>query len=645
VGRVAADPGELRTYAGRVRGRRDDAADAVEPLARALDRFAAVLPGGLPGPVLPDLAGCLVRVGGVDDQVAVVADAFERADTPGDGRLHRIDDAHLVALGLSSIYGERRRRELRARAVDELVSLRERIAAGDVDETTVGELVAVLALLRRLVDTASDGGVEAADLIGPMGPGDLHEALALLEDHARDHRSLAEESGPVRAIADLAHVVSLGLDRQPGRARRWAADLAGRRDVAYDKQALEGLVLLGAYNAPGTHRFGVALVDQMYGALPVPTGGLVDRVHRTTSPLAPVLATAARQPALASGIVNHLLASDPDRDADGRERPMRFDVVFERSPRDFRFTGISDSLLGAVIVAAVDPELPAGQRMRTAHHLAEHYVSVGDAAYAGEVTQGFAAATQPLLERWLAASGSEGGAGGEPAPDGDPSLALLPEALGRYGATSDGVNGLRAALSEVTTIALDRAEDAAQKNPGSEPAYLPFHRGGLERVGELHGLVVTAVGNERFRSAFERAGGGAGRAAEASARGLVEELPGGSSVAGLFEAVAALDGDPAAGGSPAIGLRPQVTNELVERNLAARPDLATPEVVAHLEQARRTDEVWGVHDLIHRSDLYDNPTHGGPALERLRMIVSAQRACVDMRTNDAVAELTDAGPE
>ncbi|HEY8544142.1 MAG TPA: hypothetical protein VIL36_03810, partial [Acidimicrobiales bacterium] len=398
---VSGHPDEMQGYVGDVEGPRDAAHRARERLLDAYDELVALLPAGFPAPGRPDVAGPLGRCRQVDELVGEVA---ERLRTAGAGRgdgTYELDAADL-AISSTSPYGDRLRRRLARRAEQELARLRERMASGSYDETTVGELVAVLGWMRHEVDTAADPQAAAAALIDTMGPGDLQEIERMLVA-APDAAWDGDEAWVHRVVGDLAVVVSHGLEGAPRRAERWVAEIADDQDW-YHHGPPPLLVALAVLGAPATvtlsrtvwrhvweHTYsdehGVALLSHKG-----PEGGELERLVGTRNAIEALADSAAERPALANAIVlDHV-----------EEGLADFEHLFSAAHPPIGDESTYDAL-GRMLTASVDVSLPVEDRMEAASRtltLYDQALAQGPVNYYDpEVRTGLATMTQPLLAR------------------------------------------------------------------------------------------------------------------------------------------------------------------------------------------------------------------------------------------------------
>jgi hypothetical protein len=311
-----------------------------------------------------------------------------------------------------------------------------------------------------------------------------------------------------------------------------------------------------------------------------------------------------------------------------------------------------DEILRGVLVASVDPSLPAADRARLAAALAEHYVQARESwlaagsPYSANVNAGFAAATQPLLEGWQDENGGQivilGGSGDETVlPD-----AALWDAVRLFAEDPGGIDGLSSAVAGTTTARLvDSYQVGTQlaAEDGFREATYPFETISLVRLGEVYRTVATTVGNERFSSLVEAVeqDNRLEDATWAAVSGIVGEAPGGDAVAGVVDALLVAEQDPevTGGGNPLAGVEPHVTKQLVALTLVARPDLATLEVRSLLLNAVDEAGANGVHDLMR--DPRAALDGGGAAFAELQELVLEQTGEINLGVALAIGEVTD----
>jgi hypothetical protein len=593
--------------------------------------------------------------------VTAVGEAFRQAgaDPDGDGIYGDVPDDALAPMVGRPVLSEQR-----AYLAEQLSTLYERAAAGQLDLTS-SEMARLLAMARDLVDSSPDPQAEAELLIAAVGPRDVDTAVRLLGSGAGDATDLHHPA--VAGLLDLGNVISLGLENQPSRADRWADELVTPRTIlgGLSGEQAEAFGVMGAGNAPGTSSFGTALFGALVNSAGrTPLGSLVHRLDGTTDPLAPMMtAAAARRPdgtfaqaPLAHGMVRAMLDAD---DGASLVRGFGGDV-----PE--RYGGVRRD----VLAAAVDTSLPAEQRARLSHDLAGHYVEAceSEAAamldgrfYSPAVTEGFAVAMQPLLEGWqerpagsivvgaeaLADAGT-GGAAGDAGPAGTLELddGVLWSAVGHLGEAPGGAEGLSTALAGATTARLAAGYAATAELSGAGfQSPDPIDGDHLDQLGAVYRRVVSAVGNARFRSvvdAVESDGGGLEAAAASVAYGIAGEVPGGSTAAGVTEALSILaaDGTETTGGGSALrGLASSLSRDLVAFNLMARPDLATDGLVAALREARASGDESALYRLVHDSSAVLS-TGGGAALLELQQLVDQQEERIALDLAVGLDEMT-----
>jgi len=663
-----------------------------EPLARATWRVAA------------DLADCAAAAGGfgaVGDDILVplvdlraeaahqaawvgaVGEAFRAAgaDSDGDGVV-TVRDADLPPVGSAS------RADRLAEVTALLASLRERAAAGDPG-ITAAELATLLATAHDLVTTAADPQAEAERILAAVGAGDIAVAVDVLGGATAQ---VADPEDPaVAALSDLGHLVSLGLERQPARAERWARQLTSTlaaRALVGGSLYVDGLALLAGGNAPGTAAFGVALVAALReSGVGTHRTGPVRWLFGGTDPLAPAVAAAGARGAdgsfsqvpLAHGVVADLARADrglPLAATFGNDAPAAYNGAWADRGLPLAAAFGNDAPAGYdgaradALRASVDPSVSAADRVHLALDLATLYrdqdqilPAFPDLRYYGpEVTSAFGAATQPLLEHWAwhgdggtvdvpAASGAA-----IPVPDGG-----LWTTVGELAQAPGGADGLGMALGGATTARLSAGaaalpaemraaglpSPAAPAAPGiplapAAPAApgIPLAPAGpvapnsLRELGRLYARTATAAGNARFEAIADHVE--QGPTIEEAVRPIIDgalgEFPGGSTVDGAVHSLELATADPpeVTGGGPVTrGLEPTLTAALVRLDLAHRPDLATEAVARALHEAEEAGPT-GVYDLIHGDDRVA-ATGGGRALSELQALVTAQEDVVDVR--------------
>jgi hypothetical protein len=580
--------------------------------------------------------------------VTAVGEAFRQAgaDPDGDGIYGDVPDDALAPMVGRPVLSEQR-----AHLAAQLSTLYERAAAGQLDLTS-SEMASLLAMARDLVDSSPDPQAEAELIIAAMGPRDVDTAARFLGSGAGDATDLDHPA--VTGLLDLGHVVSLGLEHQPSRADRWADELVTSRTIlgGLSGEQAEAFGVMGAGNAPGTSSFGTALFGALVtSAGRTPLGGLVHRLDGTTDPLAPMMTAAATrrpdgtfaQAPLAHGMVRAMLDADDGASlvrGFGGDVPERYDGV----RRD-------------VLAAAVDASLAAEQRARLSHDLAGHYAEAceSEAAamldgrfYSPAVTEGFAVAMQPLLEGWQERPAGSIVVHADAGPGGTFELddGVLWNAVGHLGEAPGGAEGLSTALAGATTARLAAGYAATAELSGAGfQAPDPIDGDHLDQLGAVYRRVVSAVGNARFRSvvdAVESYGGGLEAAAVSVAYGIAGEVPGGSTAAGVTEALSILaaDGTEMAGGGSALGgLASSLSRDLVAFNLMARPDLATDGLVAALREARASGDESALYRLVHDSSAVLG-TGGGAALLELQQLVDQQEERIALDLAVGLDEMT-----
>jgi len=642
----AAEPERLGAYGMTTAG-------VDEALARALGRLepdvAAFLAGA--GDLAPatttaewttPLADLRAEVGHLGQWVADVGAAFLAAGAAGDGDgVYRA--SHEV---LAPLVGRAVRSEHLEVVAAQLATLHERARAGDLD-LTAGELARLVAAARLVVDGAADPGTEAERLVTPMGSGDLVTALMLLSGAAD---TTGTDHTAVVALLDLGHILSLGLESDPARAERWADEILDHAVFGtLPAPLVEGLAVTAGGNAPGTSVLGPEVVGALVaGGRSAPLGGLVHRLYGTTDPLAPVMTVAAARGPDDSYVQAPLAHAVTRRAVDDPATMVR---VFGGDAPD-----AYDALRGDVLVAAVDPSLPDDRRVLLADDLARHYVAVRESTvvttfglrlYSPTVTEGFGAALQPLLDHW---QGEAAGRMSVESPDGHQVTlgdGRLWGAVGHLAQDPGGTLGLSSALTGTTTtrLAASYATASDLARAGAPTDVSPFTAEDLDRLGEVYRTVATTVGNARFNAvvdAVESDGDRLEAALTSVTQGVVSELPGGATVTSAAEALDILTRDQpevTGGGSTMSGLAVHLTRDLVAFNLQARPDLATPGVVAALREAKATDGDLGVHLLIH-DDRAPLDTSGGRALADLQRLVDHQEERIDLELALALDEVT-----
>lgn len=652
-GLVAARPDAMRQYVLGVRGRREDAEEVRAALVRAHEQLVGALPAGFAAPGLPDIAGPLTRCRDVDGYVATVADRFADAGSVGPDGVHRMDGDLLADIPYTSRYGEAHRRRLREQAEEELARLREHLSSGSADETTVGEMVATLGWMRFEVDRAPTPEARqrvAADLIDTMGAGDVQGMLDLLEGE------LDQDGADVDAVRstleDLAVVTSLGLEAQPGRAQRWAGQLAGDHDWYHDGPP-EMLVALGALVAPGTATLGLAVWRQVWshtympsdqGTLPVhqhraDDGGPLDRLLGSPNAIEVLADSAADRPELANAIVMGTITQGPE----GFEHLLAQGGTQNPS---LGGDGTYDAL-GRMLTASVDIRLPLEDRLLAASQtmtMYDHVLHDGpDYFYAAPVLEGLGTMTQPLLAN-LHPSEVPGESRiqlpGLPVNDAaNPFADHLENVIRDLAQSEGGTAGLARAVEGATTELIHRsagqAVDAGSVNPLHEPT--------LVRTGEMMDWVVGAVTSERVDalvSAIEGGGWDAGlQAAVLEGLGATRLEP----VSVVAESVLAAAGQDVVPGGSVLGDDPEtrITYHLVLANLAARPEIASPQLLQALQDAANPAQAGAPRGaegiaLFLADDTISEPAY--PGLAELRASIHHQEQLIG---HDAAALLAE----
>ena len=643
----AAEPERLGAYGMTTAG-------VDEALARALGRLepdvAAFLAGA--GDLAPatttaewtiPLADLRAEVGHLGRWVAAVGAAFLAAGADGDGDgVYRASHELLAPL-----VGRAVRSEHLDVVATQLATLHERARAGDLD-LTAGDLARLVAAARLVVDGAADPGTEAERLVAPMGSGDLVTALMLLSSGAAD--ATGTDHTAVAALLDLGHILSLGLESDSARAERWADEILDHAVFGtLPAPLVEGLAVMAGGNAPGTSVLGPEVVGAVVaGGRSAPVGGLVHRLYGTTDPLAPVMTVAAARGPDGSYVQAPLAHAVTRRAVDDPATMVR---VFGGDAPD-----AYDAVRGDVLVAAVDPSLPDDRLVLLADDLAHHYVAATESTvvttfglrlYSPTVAEGFGAALQPLLDHWQGSEAGEIVVRRGPGDTMTSSDRHLWDAVAALGQDAGGAAGLSSALAGTTTsrLAASAATGAERARAGMPTGIPPFGADDLDQLGEVYRVVAGRVGNARFNAvvdAVETDGDRLEAALASVSRGIAGEVPGGSTLAGAAEALTILTQDhpDVTGVGPTTeGLAVHLTRDLVAFNLQARPDLATPGVIAALRQATASDGDLGVHLLIHddRAPLH---TSGGRALADLQRLVDQQEEKIDLGLALALDELT-----
>ena len=256
---------------------------------------------------------------------------------------------------------------------------------------------------RTIVDLSDDrGAMPAADRCD--GAGDVVTALRPRATDLDDATSLDQSVAAMRdldmSVADWSRSppASAGARRSSCKRsapRRWSIQ-AQRREHRRD-----GLGQRCRHSVPRRLRSVLTRTG------PAPRGGLVDRLYGVTDPGAPILVTAAAQvegggrpqAPLAHAVVRETLDSGAFVVVFGAADVIAGVMPAERAYQD---------ALGDVLAASVDHTLPGDDRAALSYDLTTTYVDVRstpvidtDGAFSPTVTRGLAAATQPLLERWM----------------------------------------------------------------------------------------------------------------------------------------------------------------------------------------------------------------------------------------------------
>ncbi|HET9608553.1 MAG TPA: hypothetical protein VFP06_03035 [Acidimicrobiales bacterium] len=643
----AAEPERLGAYG-------TTAAGVDEALARALGRLepdvAAFLAGAgdlAPAAATADwttpLADLRAEVGHLGRWVADMGAAFLAAGADGDGDgVYRASDEVLAPL-----VGRALRSEHLEVLAAQLATLHERARSGDLD-LTAGDLAQLVSAARLVVDGAADPRTEAERLVAAMGSGDLVTALTLLSSGAAD--ATGSDHTAVAALLDLGHILSLGLESDPARTERWADEIVDHTVFGtLPGPLLEGLAVMAGGNAPGTSVLGSEVAGALVaGGRSAPVGGLVHRLYGITDPLAPVMTSAATRGPDGAYVQATLAHAITGRAVDDPAAMVR--IFGGEAPRAY------DAVRRDVLVAAVDPSLPDDRRVLLADGLAHHYVAARESPvattfglrlYSPTVTEGFGTALQPLLDHW---QGEAAGRVSVESPDGRQVTlgdGRLWGAVGHLGQDPGGTLGLSSALTGTTTtrLAASYATASDLARAGAPTGVSPFTPDDLDRLGEVYRTVASTVGNARFNAvvdAVESDGDRLEAALTSVTQGVVSELPGGATVTSAAEALDILTRDQpevTGGGSTMSGLAVHLTRDLVAFTLQARPDLATPGVVAALREAKATDGDLGVHLLIH-DDGAPLDTGGGRALADLQRLVDHQEERIDLELALALDEVT-----
>jgi hypothetical protein len=594
----SAHPAELRDYVSRTRGALIDVADAAVLVTQAVADLQAALPEGHQLTTIADLTlPAVSRAHAVDAQVSITAAIFDAAGR-GDGVV-TVDDTALPAF--PPVYDQATIDALTARLEDELATLKERLAASSADETTLDELLGLLGMARTLTDRADVQGHSteaAADLIDRLGAGDVAVMLDMLEGAVLDDDSAARGG-----FEDLAIVLSRGLETQPTRVDRWLDTLTAGH--SWIDSTPEALVALAALGAPGARAFGGAVWSRLlahrgdglpsYGNGPLrgPSGGLLERVFGTPSAVAVMVDAAAERPGLANGIVTNMSAD------------VFEDLVSDRL-NDTPWPADIEDRFNEILTASIDPSLPLNHRLESSLHVMEFVRDTDDLSdtYSDATLTTLGTMTHPLLAN--TGPGQKTIVFDRPAgTDATESATPLWGAVGKLGNTDAGTVGV--------SIGLERAIDdrfaAGLSGSASEPVALTTLKG----IAEVRAEVVTESVRERFdaiESHLER-----GDAVSAGIETLILQ---GGTMSPHTEAIAiglqalqtardnqgvqVVEGGSILGGDA----HAHMAYRLVLADLAARPDLATPELVQALNQAAleglrdedRHSSAVGVYDFV-----------------------------------------------
>lgn len=644
----SAEPARLESYGTAMQPIADDIATAATKLDTALEGFRTGAGDFAPSTSTASSWSAPLRT--LHDELAYLGAWTTRvggwfrdaADDPDGDGVYGTDDELALALGSPILAVERRR------VAAELASLHERARRGDLD-LGPNEVAALVERARTLVDAAADPQAEAQLLTAAMGPGDVVTALTVLESVDLDDPSSLATS--IAAMRDLGRVVSLGLEDQPARAERWADEIVTLKldagPIWGTGAATESIAVMGSGNAAGTSVLTGALFGQLITRTGrTPRGGIVDRAYGVTDPAAPILATAATvddgglhpQARLAHDVVRRSLDAGHDTMADV------FDDDDGAQPLDPVAHGEYQTRLGEVLAASVDYTLPAEARRRLADDLATYYVTdqrLLPQDFSAPVTRGFGAATQPLLEAW---TGSTAGAitlteASGPAPDD-----VLWDAARALAGEPGGSAGLNAAIEGTTTVRLGGLVDPTLARSNGD--YGPYHGDDLRELGEVYWRLATEVGNERFNSIVDalETDTRVQDATMAVVTGIAGELPGGSTAAGITEALVTYSTGPpgvTGGGNPIDGLAAHLSRDLVIHNVETVPELQSDtQLRTVIEEVCRTRGQVGLHDLVHGSE-HELDDVAGPGLDRLRALIDAQESNVNLPLAEAIGDLTE----
>lgn len=577
---------------------------------------------------------------------ARVGDWFREAgaDADGDGVFGADDEGRLSVIVGSPVLAEERLRLAAA-----LAALHEQARSG-ASSVTQADLATLMGQARSVVSTSGHPQAEAELLTATMGAGDVVAALLLLEPGDHDDRSAIDVS--VTALRDLGYLLSLGLEDQPERAERWADEILTEKVAAGPAwdigSAVESVAVMASGNAAGTSMVTGALYSQLISRTgSTPQGGLVDRLYGVTAPGAPILVTAAAVDAHGSRPQAPLAHEVVSRTVEAGALRQVFDRDAGAGVFEPEVSRRYQAHLGEVLAASVDSSVDRIDRQTLAYEITNEFVTgrsaplVGDHPFSAEVTRGLAGATQPLLESWTGvATGSiEGGWS-----HGLVSDDILWEAVGYLADVPGGVAGLQDAVEGLTTVRLGELADPARVAGGGELG--PFDSSDLVELGETYQRLAYEVGNERFNSLVDAAEQGV-QPADASLSvvyGVIGEVPGGSTLAGVVEGLRGFAADAphvTEGGSPIEGLELRLTRDLILQNLATDPALgADRQLGAVLEQVSARQGEVGLHDLVHGSQHALND-EAGPGLTRLRDLIQRQEATVNLAVARMGAELTE----
>jgi hypothetical protein len=552
--------------------------------------------------------------------VTAVGEGFRTAgrDPDGDGVV-RVRDRALGLLGRAALDDQR------DWLADQLATIDERARAGESVDPR--RLARVVALAHQLVDDAPDPAAEARRLIERMGPADADAAVRIFARAAAGARRPTDPA--VVALADLGHLVSLGLEGDQARAAHWA-DVLTRPDLAVarlPRRTTEALALFGAGNAPGTSTFGALLaVGLLAHGSTSATLGISWRLYGSDDPLAPLIAIATERDAsgftqarLANRIVDRLVNT-------GGGAPLA---------RALGGDGAVAAERSRLLLAAVDPAAGERESMGVAVALATHYhdahahvtaILPGIRIYERDATAAFAAATQPLFEH--VSVGSDG-AKLTIGPRRYGDAQLLWNAVADFAVDPGGTEGLGAALAGATTA---RLASGYVGLPAGATTGTPFSPQTLPNLATIYSTVAGNVGQSRFANMVahvEYDGDRLDDAGRAAAFGIVGEIPGGSTLAGVTDALSILTAPstrvaaPGSDASPLAGVQARLTRDLVAFNLIARPEWATGDLRDALRSAAAQEGPGGVALLLHdEENQFSIPA--SPELTALRTAVLGQ---------------------